>query len=1074
LGKVNRPAVIEVLSRKRLFDRLDLMRKRPVIWVTGPPGCGKTTLVASYLDARKLPCLWYQVDAGDADPATFFYYLGQAAKKAVPRTRKPFPLLTPEYLQGIPAFTQRFFENLYSRLEIPSILVFDNYHEVPSGSQFHEVILNGLSNLSEGISAILISRSDPPPIFVRLRANELMEVLGWNELRLTLKEGAGIVRLKTKARYSQEAISRLYNSIDGWVAGLILMLKSAKEGEVEPRRFGKLPPEEVFEYFASEILAKTDKDIQDFLLKTAFLPKMTARMAENLTGLPSASRVLSDLSRTHYFTEKRLQLEPMYQYHPLFREFLLARVKETYPPEELSFLIDRAASLLEESGQAEAAAALLQENENWEKLGRFIIKHAPVLASQGRNQTLGEWLGSLPKEILEADSWLLYWMGATQQSPDPSGSRVLLEKAFEEFKNQRDRTGMFLSWSDLMSSIWFFEMKDFSILGQWTHVLDEMMRDFKEFPSEEVGARVASNVVSIIAIYQPWHPEIEAWVEKALSLAEACSDIHVKRNALFQVGHYRVLTGQFRNALALIDRLRQLSRTGDPIVISDTRYLEAIYYRFLGMHEKCLQSVSEGLALSRETGYQERKHWFCVMGAASAVSAHDFMKAEELLAELESSASGLANWTKFGYHLARTRYALSRGDPKQASLHADLALKFVADVGDLLNLPLAYLAKAHVMHELGKQKEAADHLADASRIADRSRNILQKFLIKMGKARFAFDRGDEASGLLFLREALAIGKEEGIAETYVDSPSAMSLLCARALEAGIEVEYVQEIIRKRNLTLDELFYHLENWPWPVKILTLGRFELMKDKKPIRFSRKVQQKPLSMLKVLIALGGREVKEEIMADILWPEADGDAAHRSFISALHRLRQLISCEKALHFKEGRLTLDKRYCWLDVWALENIWRQADTHRKEGRIEASLQLTEKAIGMYRGHFLGGETEQPWLVSIRERLRGKFLSCVNKLGRHWEEIGQWEKALECYQRGLDADDLAEEFYQNLMTCYLRLDREAEARAVYHRCRKILSSALGIEPSAKTQAIYKSLLEKTRPKAEMKTKPPPPN
>jgi len=40
-------------------------------------------------------------------------------------------------------------------------------------------------------------------------------------------------------------------------------------------------------------------------------------------------------------------------------------------------------------------------------------------------------------------------------------------------------------------------------------------------------------------------------------------------------------------------------------------------------------------------------------------------------------------------------------------------------------------------------------------------------------------------------------------------------------------------------------------------------------------------------------------------------------------------------------------------------------THRKEGRIEASLQLTEKAIGMYRGHFLGGETEQPWLVSIR-------------------------------------------------------------------------------------------------------------
>jgi DNA-binding SARP family transcriptional activator len=492
------------------------------------------------------------------------------------------------------------------------------------------------------------------------------------------------------------------------------------------------------------------------------------------------------------------------------------------------------------------------------------------------------------------------------------------------------------------------------------------------------------------------------------------------------------------------------------------------------MHEKCLQSVSEGLELSEKTGYLERKYWYWILGVASAVNACDFEKAAEMLAELDSSASGLANWTKVGYHVDRTRDALSRGDPKQASPHADLAIKFAIDAGAVLSLPFAHVVKAHAMHELGNHKEAADHLAHASRIVDRSQNSLLKFFILMANARFAFDQREEEAGLLFLREALTIGKEEGIAETLIDSPSAMSMLCVRALEARIEVEYVREIIRRRNLTLDEPFYHLADWPWPVKILTLGRFELWKDGKPIQFSRKVQQKPLSMLKVLIALGGRDVKEEMMADILWPDADGDAAHRSFISALHRLRQLIGCEKALQFKEGRLTLDKRYCWVDVWALENIWRQADTRRQEGRIDDSLQLTEKAIGMYRGAFLGGETEQPWMVSLRERLRSKFLGCVTKLGRHWEETGQWEKALECYQRGLDADDLAEEFYQNLMTCYLRLDREAEARAVYHRCRKILSSALGIEPSAKTQAIYKSLVEKTRPKAEMKTKLQTPN
>jgi ATP/maltotriose-dependent transcriptional regulator MalT len=104
IAKVTHPTLTKVLPRERLFTLLDRKRQRPVIWVSGPPGSGKTTLVISYLEARKVPRLWYQVDKADADPATFFYYLGQAAKRAAPRKRKPLHLLTREYLQGIPTF----------------------------------------------------------------------------------------------------------------------------------------------------------------------------------------------------------------------------------------------------------------------------------------------------------------------------------------------------------------------------------------------------------------------------------------------------------------------------------------------------------------------------------------------------------------------------------------------------------------------------------------------------------------------------------------------------------------------------------------------------------------------------------------------------------------------------------------------------------------------------------------------------------------------------------------------------------------------------------------------------------
>ena len=90
------------------------------------------------------------------------------------------------------------------------------------------------------------------------------------------------------------------------------------------------------------------------------------------------------------------------------------------------------------------------------------------------------------------------------------------------------------------------------------------------------------------------------------------------------------------------------------------------------------------------------------------------------------------------------------------------------------------------------------------------------------------------------------------------------------------------------------------------------------------------------------------------------------------------------------------------------------------------------------------------------RLSSKFLESVEKLGRHWQESGQWGKALDCYLRGLEIDDLAEELYQGLMVCYLNLGQKAKALSAYNRCRRTLSSTLEIAPSPKTEAIYKPI------------------
>jgi DNA-binding SARP family transcriptional activator len=241
----------------------------------------------------------------------------------------------------------------------------------------------------------------------------------------------------------------------------------------------------------------------------------------------------------------------------------------------------------------------------------------------------------------------------------------------------------------------------------------------------------------------------------------------------------------------------------------------------------------------------------------------------------------------------------------------------------------------------------------------------------------------------------------------------------------------------------------------VRIHLLGQFNIAQGGQPLQFLHKMPRKPLVLLKVLIAWGGARTDTSALAAALWPEADGDAARKAFDITLHRLRRVFGRQNLLGLWEGKLSIDPRQCWIDVWEFEKLVRRIEVSLSQSPQTSHAVCANFAsalLRVYAGHFLEHETQDAWAVACRDRLKAKFLRAVVTLATRFEQDRKWDQAATLYLRALELDNLAEQIYRRLMVCYRELGETAEALRVYRRCRDLLSVVFSIQPSAATEAI----------------------
>lgn len=864
--------------------------------------------------------------------------------------------------------------------------------------------------------------------------------------------------LKRRKNCPKRVIQELHAKTNGWAAGLALMLEYKGSADLMQMHGSGFTTQAMFDYFAGEIFQKLDGTSQEILLQTAFLPIMTGRFAQQLTGSHQAGELLAELNRRNYFTTRKSLPDPVYQYHPLFREFLLAQAKQQLTAEQLLQTQHKAAEILEGTGQAEDAVTLYSHAEDWESMARLILTQAQTMITQGRNQMVEEWIMQMPESVVNETPWLLYWLGVCRLPFNPANARKDFEKVFELFQAQQDRKGMLISLSSIMNCA-VYEGGGFLFLDKWIKAAEAIPLESMTSLPVDIKAQIVIGILHALLYRQPEHPDIGVWVERTFQALESTTDVNLRIQGGLFLAVCFFWTGNFKKAAYVMNIFREAEGAKGATALTQINILlTGAMYEWLVKADapSCLNKVMQGLNLAKTTGVHLWDYHLSCHGLAAALCAGDFAFAKEMHQKMAPQSN--IRMIDIGHYYVLTGwYALMRGDVDEAGN----LLPAMASMAQSLGLPfgegLLSLISAQILYQSGKSQDAVKNLKRAHEIGAAMKSCLIQFTAWITEAQIAFDQHCGEEGKKALTEAFAIGKEQGIYNWYFYLPEVMTRLCARALEYNIEAEYVQNLIRRRKLNppIDEI--EIENWPWPIRLYTLGRFAIVKDGQPLRFTEKAKHMPLKLLKAIISLGGRDIGAEVVIDALWPDADGDTGLRSLNTTLHRLRKLLGNVMAITLEDNRLTIDARYAWVDVFAFQRLIGKIENRLKktEAKDDNLNHLMESITAMYQGPFLRDIAEQ-WALSSRERLKNRYLQILAEMANYFELSQNLQNSIRCHERCIEIDSISEDNYRHLMMVYHKLGRKAEGLAVYKRCKEALRLHLDTSPSKETEAIHISL------------------
>ncbi len=1081
--------VPEILPRPRLTQKLQANLNSPMTLVTADAGCGKTTLVAEFLRRQPRRSVWYQLDHTDADPFVFLGYICHGIKQFAENFGETFLPYLNEASADLLAHPERavdlLLNEILEHLEQPFILILDDYHHIGRETIVHRLVDRLLHYSSDMLHLIITTRDLPPLAIMRRRTKSAALVISRDDLLFTDDEVRELFRTTLNLELKPEEITEYRARTHGWITALQLVRQITEQqihsssGSVAAPDLSEMlkrSEKDIFDYFAEEVFSGEAEEAQKLLLHLSLLDSLPLNVCSRLFPEMRCAALLPTLvERNVFITVAGDGKIEEYRLHPLFRDFLLRRIRTEFGRALVAAERIRIAKFFLAEKQWEKALPQLLKAENYELAAQTIAETGSEWIASGAITALAHYAEKISVEILSLfPRSLLYCAEAAGLQGEAEKSSALLFRAVNLLRQIADTEGE----AETLHSLATVARRK----GDYAAALNFLEKS-ESLAAEDSEVRMkCENTRGLCLIAGGAWSEAERQFRLALERAEKLSNERYVRLITHNLALPSGLRGDFSEALRWFNRIFRDDKPEAQLPQESIGHLNvARLHLYRGEFEETELHLEKSLELCRLYNLNALRGEIFECYANFYREKRDFPHADEYYERARKAyeEAGI-NPSDREFDEERAALAVLRGDWVKARLLLENLLEYRLKNKNEIGSQTVRLNLCRVRLEQNETDGIAAELEE-TRVFFFDRNLYYyEASASLALAHALFTAGGERPAMLrhFQRTldlAARFDYEYWLREEIKKKPALFSdeeILEKLPLDllktANQTRNKVNEAIKSEaESELRDLPFIQQSDAAPVVDITiklLGHVEIYRDQsKPFAPDAWTTRRARDIFCFIATSRHRRVEKDVLIDTFWSDAELEVIEKNFHPTISHIRKALNDRQPfkqnfLMFRDGSYQLNPELSYsIDTEEFSDFLAAAEKAQRNQDKENFWINVQSAHRAYRGDFMAG-TYENWAEELRNYFREQHSRILKAMAKFAFKEKKWSETLSLAAEILHDDPFREDVHVLLMRVYAAQGKRFAVKEQFEKLQKLLKTELGVEPAHETKRVFQELFK----------------